>query len=569
MKRSFSSKIFRSKFSWLILTIAISTGFLTTSLNGATFVPDPNDTVKSVLVQPDGRVLVGGWYTSISGQSQAYLSRLLINGYANLSFTPSISDRVWCVALQPDKKILIGGQFSTVNGVARPAIARLNPDGTLDTTFNAVIQQIPQVEGVVFGMALQPDGKIVIVGVFSTVSGQPRNNIARLNPDGSLDTTFNAGAATPISSNEVYVVVRQSDGKLLIGGYFTMINGVARSHIARLNADGSLDTSFDPGFPHWVYAIAVQPDGKIIAVGENSPLDTKGYMTRLNNDGSVDGTFAGGIVESGEVSSVALQSDGKILVGGRFTSIGGQPRSRIARLNPNGTADSFNPSADGEVWAIAVQPDGKVVIGGDFHNVWGQPRYHIARVRTDGRLDLGTSAYDFDGDVNADLSIFRPSVGEWWIHSSYNGGTMAGRFGSSEDIITPADFTGDGAADAAFFRPSTGFWYVFRGQDSTFYAFPFGANGDVPIPADYDGDGFADAAVFRPSTATWYVSKTSGGTMIEQFGLPTDKPVPADYDGDGRADMGVFRPNGAYGAEWWISTTSRGVFATQFGESTD
>ncbi len=179
--------------------------------------------------------------------------------------------------------------------------------------------------------------------------------------------------------------------------------------------------------------------------------------------------------------------------------------------------------------------------------------------------------FDFDGDLKADISVYRPggtSGGEWWILKS-GGGTFATQFGASTDKAVPADFTGDGKTDIAYWRPSGGFWYVLRSEDFTYYAFPFGGTGDIPAPADYDGDGKADAAVFRPSTTTWYMSWSTGRTMIRQFGLAGDMPVAGDYDGDRLADLAVFRPNGTNGAEWWISLSSGGVFATQFGQPTN
>ncbi len=180
------------------------------------------------------------------------------------------------------------------------------------------------------------------------------------------------------------------------------------------------------------------------------------------------------------------------------------------------------------------------------------------------------SIADFDGDGKTDISIFRPSVGEWWYLRSSDGGNRAFQFGNSADKITPADFTGDGKTDIAFFRPATGEWYILRSEDFSFYAFPFGTSGDVPVPADYDGDGKADAAVFRESSLTWFISKSTGGTDIIGFGTTGDKPTVGDYDGDGKADIAIYRPIGANGAEWWIRRSSNGsVFATQFGTATD
>lgn len=136
------------------------------------------------------------------------------------------------------------------------------------------------------------------------------------------------------------------------------------------------------------------------------------------------------------------------------------------------------------------------------------------------------SFFDYDGDGKTDLSIFRPSNGQWWINRSSNGSTFAARFGTSSDKIVPADYTGDGKTDIALFRPSNGNWFILRSEDSSFFAFPFGANGDVPVAGDYDGDGKFDAGVFRPTNSTWFVQRSTAGTLIQQFGIAGDLPMP-------------------------------------------
>ncbi len=178
--------------------------------------------------------------------------------------------------------------------------------------------------------------------------------------------------------------------------------------------------------------------------------------------------------------------------------------------------------------------------------------------------------FDFDGDGKTDLSIYRPTVGEWWCDRSSNGGNFAVQFGNSSDKTVPADYTGDGKADIALFRPSAGNWYILRSEDLSYYALPFGISTDVAVPADYDGDGKSDLAVFRPSTNTWFIQKSSGGDDIFSFGTSGDKPVPADYDGDGKTDIAILRPNGSSGSEWWVRRSSNGtVFAVQFGSASD
>lgn len=174
--------------------------------------------------------------------------------------------------------------------------------------------------------------------------------------------------------------------------------------------------------------------------------------------------------------------------------------------------------------------------------------------------------FDFDGDVRTDVSIFRPSVGQWWYLRSSDGGNSAFTFGVAGDVLVPADYTGDGKEDIAFYRPSTGFWFVLRSENGSFYSFPFGTAGDIPAPGDFDGDGKVDPVIFRPSTATWYILNSGGGTIIQTFGSPGDLPVSADYDGDYKADIAIFRPSNG---TWWINRSTAGLVVFNFGTGSD
>ncbi len=173
---------------------------------------------------------------------------------------------------------------------------------------------------------------------------------------------------------------------------------------------------------------------------------------------------------------------------------------------------------------------------------------------------------DFDGDRKTDISIFRPTGGEWWYKRSSDSTDRAFQFGSPSDKLVPADFTGDGKTDVAFWRPDSGEWFVLRSEDFSYYSFPFGAQGDIPVPGDYDSDGKADAAVFRSSNATWYIPAPPEGTVIKTFGAAGDLPQTGDYDGDGKTDLAVFRPSNG---EWWIERSTGGVIAFEFGTTGD
>ncbi|HEX6123751.1 MAG TPA: Calx-beta domain-containing protein [Pyrinomonadaceae bacterium] len=137
-------------------------------------------------------------------------------------------------------------------------------------------------------------------------------------------------------------------------------------------------------------------------------------------------------------------------------------------------------------------------------------------------------AADYDSDGKADLAIYRPSNGQWWLNRS-TGGVIVYQFGNDTDKAVQGDYTGDGKADVAFWRPATGEWFILRSEDTSYYSAPFGSSGDIPAPGDYDGDGKFDTTVFRPSSATWYVQRTTGGTIIQQFGANGDQPVASAF----------------------------------------
>src|SRR6266568_1651063 len=239
------------------------------------------------------------------------------------SFNPGADAVVESLAFQADGKILVGGCFGTLGGQSRHGVGRLNADGTLDTSFN------PGTDNTVFSLAVQADGKILVGGFFTRLGGQSRNNIGRLNADGTLDTSFNPGA-----NNGVLCVALQADGKILVGGFFATLGGQSRLGIGRLNADGTLDTSFNPGANNPVYSLALQADGKILVGGAFGTLggQSRTNIGRLNADGTLDTSFDPG-ASGNEVYSLAVQADGKILVGGGFITLGGQSRTNIGRLN--------------------------------------------------------------------------------------------------------------------------------------------------------------------------------------------------------------------------------------------
>jgi len=290
---------------------------------------------------------------------------------------------------KPKQKALIGGNFTFTDPDLTfiNRILSLSANGSLDTTFDIGTG----FGGSVFALAIQSDGKIVVGGGFSTYQGTTRNRIARLNTDGSYDTTFNIGTGFNATVNALAI---QSDGKIVVGGPFTTYQGTTRNRIARLNTNGSYDTTFDigTGFGSSVFALAIQSDGKIVVGGGFTTYQgtTRNRIARLNTNGTYDTTFDIGTGFNVSVNSLAIQSDGKIVVGGDFTTYQGTTRNRIARLNTDGSLDTtFDIGAgfDATVNALAIQSDGKIVVGGGFTTYQGTTRNCIARLNTDGSLD--------------------------------------------------------------------------------------------------------------------------------------------------------------------------------------
>ena len=359
------------------------------------FDPNPNSVVLAVVVQPDGKILMGGGFTTLSPNggiavTRNRMARLNPDGSLDTAFDPNANSDVNTIALQADGKILVGGFFTSVGGQTRNRIARLNPDGTLDTTFN------PNASAAVRSIVVQGDGQIVAGGQFTTIGGQTRNRIARLDATTGLADAFN-----PNANSTVFAIALQPDGKMVVGGFFTSIGGQTRNRIARLDpATGAAD-SFDPNASGAVFAIALQADGKILAGGDFNGANSIGGQTR-NRIARLDpGTGAADSFNPNAnfgVFTIAVQTDGKILAGGDFngiSSIGGAARNNIARLDPaTGAADSFDPKASAlaSVYAIAVQPDGKVLVGGNFNTLAPNggavvTRNHIARLESNGLLD--------------------------------------------------------------------------------------------------------------------------------------------------------------------------------------
>ena len=299
------------------------------------------------------------------------------------------SGGAWAAASQPDGHVFIAGNFTLVDGVARPGVARLNADGSLDAVFNPE----PTLSGNPGLLFADTNGGLIIDGgFFSATNGYARNNLARLNPDGSLDTNFDAHIGGGASVN---VVGSYGSSQLLVGGTFQQVGDSNRTGIARLNADGSLDNTFNPVLnangAGSVSQLAIQTDGKILVAGGFSVVNgiTRRELARLNADGSLDQSFDPGNRFQSGITALALQRDGKILVGTPVSFSVVLPNAGLFRLNADGSLDATFPpvSVDGDISRLIVLADGKIVIGGSFSSVNGLRRVVLARLQPDGSVD--------------------------------------------------------------------------------------------------------------------------------------------------------------------------------------
>jgi uncharacterized delta-60 repeat protein len=321
--------------------------------------------------------------TNASGAITSAPALLTVNVVTVDALNPQPNYEVYSVAVQPDAKILLAGNFSAFNGQGRSGVARLNTDGTVDTNFPASLVGIafsPAEEEV----AVQSDGKIVLAGGISYVNGATRERIGRLNIDGSLDIAFNPGAGP-----EIFAMTAQPDGKLLFAGSFTNLAGQARNRIGRLNSDGMLDTNFAATADGTIYAVAVQPDGKALVGGNFTLLggQARNNVGRLNANGTLDTNFVASA--DATVKAIAVLTNGSIAIGGDFTTLNGQPRSRLGRLGTNGVLDAtFNPAADGSIETLAVEVGGRLVVGGTFTSIGGHSRTNLALLNTDGTAEM-------------------------------------------------------------------------------------------------------------------------------------------------------------------------------------
>lgn len=375
--------------------------------------------ISAVAVQSDGKIIVGGGFSTFQGLAHSYFIRLNPNGSKDNSFSTGTGfggSSVYSVIIQNDGKIIVGGGFNSYQGVAQKYLIRLNPDGSKDTSFTTPANFTLMSYLNISNMCLQPDGKL-IASFYKNNGNSSGDVVFRFNSDGSLDNSFasvsfNDGSNLLTGKSNAYVLAMTllNNGKILIGGKFNYAREIIDKGIVCLNADGSRDASFnkDTGLDATVFCSAVQTDGKTVIGGYFDNFDgvTQKKLIRLNVDGSKDNSFNPQFQFNNEVQSILLQSDGKILVRGKFTDYGVSNRNYLIRLNPDGTLDTSFAKRFGyeyNVEVMALQPDGKILLSAFVDSYPNLPYRKLFRLNSDGSEDISFVAGN-KGDFSVGVS---------------------------------------------------------------------------------------------------------------------------------------------------------------------
>lgn len=368
-------------------------------------------------------MVLGGDLNVHDQLSRSHVTRILPNGAIDSSFVPAtVNGFVLSIAVQSDNKVLIGGDFESVGGITRNGLARLNADGSLDTSFDIGTGFIflGNQGGRVHHLLLLPDGKVLCAGSWTSFNGLGGPNIIRLNTDGSLDTSFDPGTGF---NGSVTGLRLQPDGKVLVSGWFNEYNGTSRECIARLMSNGALDTGFAPTFSggQQSFALDLRPDGKIWLQGNFTTVSgiPRHNFVLLTSNGTVDPSFDPPALPYDYVNTIAGQANGGLLVGHYINEPNGETYDYMIRFNPDGTLDSqfMGDDFNSVIEEIHVMPDQKIVVLGAFGAYKDRGECGFTRLLPDGSVDPEwVQASSFDHNI---FSILRQYDGKFIVTGSF------------------------------------------------------------------------------------------------------------------------------------------------------
>ncbi len=551
--------------------------------------------VKASFVQPDGKIMVAGYFNILNSETVWYVARLNVDGTRDQTFNSPFNfptdhqGNVSSIKLLPNGQYLVAGHFKI--GSQTADYARLNSDGSFDAAM-----AVGESNGEIIPL---PDGKYIVCGI-RDFNSQSYQIAYRLNNDGSFDPGFRVTFATG-GCQDVKLL---PSGKLLVAGVFFTTGGQILKPIYRLNADGSLDSSFDLGSGNGsqAYGLTLLPDGKLLA---HIAFETS---NRFLPDGGLDLTFplcngeAFLPIENGAVIMTGCEKWPGALLGLDF-----------ARVFPDGTVDptmDILHLAGSEVAGFSKGANESYYIFGDLRDA---APGDLARLIPDTAPPK--AKFDFDGDGKSDIAVFRPSNGYWYVNQSTAGPAYV-HWGLAGDKLSAIDFNRDGKTDYSVFRngdwygysnasgivksatmgqagdkPLVGKYYDYSFSDSTekwtgrgirngspvwfIYSGPLLGPGmtlsgelptDKPVIGDFDGDSLEDIGYFRDGFWYSWPPSDNGPGKSFQWGIAGDIPVPADYDGDRQTDYAIFRPSTGV---WWVNLSSGGYWAVGFGQNGD
>ncbi|HRQ31125.1 MAG TPA: delta-60 repeat domain-containing protein, partial [Saprospiraceae bacterium] len=368
--------------------------------------------VSEIALQPNKNILIIGNFHLGDNNQTKYIASLDSKGKLNPEFNSeiNINGPIKAAYVQSNGKILIGGSFTRINEQYRPGIARLNVDGSLDESFQTFGIHIHLQFHIGEIVQFPNHEKIVIGGLFDSKTDKNRWHFAILNPTGSIDATFNpqSGFGDTGFNDAVHEIGIQDDGKILVSGSFTSYFGMPSNNLVRLAENGEFDPSFSigTGFNKEVTLIRIQPDGKILVVGEFNSFNgiQANRFVRLNTDGSLDESFKIGSGFDSYIHDIAIQADEKILIGGSFKKYNGQNTGGLVRLNPDGSIDKSLEISElvvENITAICLHND-LIYIGGEIHTKT-IPEYerNLVRIHLDGKVDNSFSKYNKISRCNA------------------------------------------------------------------------------------------------------------------------------------------------------------------------